>query len=184
MKKKNVAVFLDRDGTLIYEKHYLGDPQKIRFFRGVEAALRQLQKSGWKLIIGTNQAGVGRGIISKAQMHAVNNRLIALLEKKGVKIDALYACPHHPQEGCLCRKPNPGMIQQAAKKFQLDLKNSFVVGDNFSDIAWGKNTGLRAILVLTGYGRKTHREKKVHPDYVVRALPQAAKKILKEDHYG
>ena len=181
MKKLNKAIFLDRDGTLIYEKHYLNDPEKIKLFAGVVPALKTLQRQGWKLIIGTNQAGIARGYVTIKSLHAIHDKLLKIFERGGVKIDAIYFCPHHPNLCCNCRKPQSGMIRQAQKKFNLNLRECFVIGDNASDILWGKNVGAKTALVLTGYGKRTKKESKVKPDIIARSLPFAVKKILWQD---
>ena len=174
----NRAVFLDRDGTLIKNEHYLSDPRKIKIYKGVVFSLLSLQKQGWKLIVGTNQAGIGRGLLTVQRLDEIHKKLFGIFEKQGLKIDAVYFCPHHPNDHCKCRKPQTKMILQAQKKFHLNLKQCVVVGDNESDIRWGQNVGAQTILVLTGYGKRTFSEQKVKPNVVVRSFPYAAKWIL------
>ena len=141
-------------------------------------ALKKLQKKGWKIIIGTNQAGIARGYVKIKSLDEIHEKLLRLFKLGGVRIAALYFCPHHPDDGCLCRKPQPRMILNAQKKFNLDLAQSFVIGDRESDIWWGQGAGLRSILVLTGYGRRTRAQKKAKPDFIARSLPWAVRKIL------
>lgn len=162
---KRPAVFFDRDGTLIDERGYLGDPSKIRFYPSAVPALRRLSKAGYRVVIVSNQSGVARGYFSLAEMKAVHARFIELLRKDGVRLDGAYFCPHAPDGGCRCRKPRPGMPRQAARELGIDLRRSFVVGDQLRDIAMARAVGARGVLVLTGGGRAARR----------RAMPLAAK---------
>lgn len=175
----NKAVIMDRDGTIVKDCHFLSDPKHLQIYKGVFPALRKLGENGWKLIIGTNQSGVGRGYFGVDAVHLVHDRLIELFEKERVKINEIYFCPHHPDDNCVCRKPELGMLTQAARKFQLDLRQCVVVGDKESDILWGKRGGTRTVLVLTGKGKKTRRKMKQNPDYVSKSFYDAAKWILK-----
>jgi heptosyltransferase-2 len=155
------AAFLDRDGTIIEDPGYLSDPDGIRFIPGAVEALRDLQAAGFRLIVVTNQAGVARGIFPEKDVHRVNDRLRALLEEAGVRLDGIYYCPHHPEHGapesrrdCDWRKPGPGMIRRAARDFPLDLSRSVIIGDHLSDAAVTQAfPGMRGLLVLTGHGR-------------------------------
>ncbi len=176
--KKNKAVIMDRDGTIFKETNYLRDPDKISIFKGVIPALKMLSKQGWKLVIGTNQSGVGRGYFPIDAMHEVHARFLSICKKNKLKIDEIYFCPHHPDAGCSCRKPETGMLKAAARKFSLDLKQCVVIGDKKSDIDWGQRAGTKTILVLTGYGL-SHRKKIKKVDYVARTLPTAVQWILK-----
>ncbi len=178
----NRAVIFDRDGTLVKDMHYLSDADKVQIYRGVIPALRQLRKHGWKLIVGTNQSGVARGYLTLKDLKEIHARMLSLLRKGGVRIDGIYFCPHHPDDGCMCRKPQPGMLTLAAKKFRLDLKKSVVVGDKTSDVVWGRRAGSRTVLVLTGYGREHRAKPKCKPDFVAKSLPYAVKWILKNEN--
>lgn len=180
MRKKNKAVFLDQDGTLIRDKHYLSDPEKISIYSGVVPALKKLKAKGWKLIIGTNQSGIGRGYFTVQELKKVHARLLALFKRERVRIDDIFFCPHLPEEGCRCRKPETGMLEKAKRKHFLNLKECYVIGDKESDILWGKKAGAKSILVLTGVG-KSHRSlclKKA--DYIARTFSDAAEWILKQ----
>jgi len=156
------AAFLDRDGTIIEDLGYLGNPAGIRFIPGAVEALRALQRSGYRLILVTNQAGVARGLITEADVRRVNDRLAALLAEAGVRLDGIYYCPHHPEHGppeyrreCACRKPKPGMIHQAIHEYDLDPARSVVIGDHATDAALALAfPGMRAIMVRTGHGRE------------------------------
>jgi len=178
--KKNAvvkAVILDRDGTLIVEKNYLHDPEGVEILPGVLEGLALLRQHGYSLIVATNQAGVGRGYYSLSDMHAVNARVQALLAEKGIELDAVYYCPHAPDEQCLCRKPAPGMLEQAVCERGISLESSFVIGDKESDILLGKPAGMQAVLVRTGYGAEVEQEG-TQAAYVADTLYDAAQWIV------
>jgi histidinol-phosphate phosphatase family protein len=160
MKKNNLnrAVFLDRDGTILNERGYLSDPQKMVFYPGVGPALKKLQKNGFKLIILTNQSGIARGLLTLQDLKKIHSRLRSVLRKNGVRIDGIYFCPHSPTAGCACRKPGLKLPKLAAVDFKLDLKKSFVIGDQIRDVQLAHFMGAKGILVLTGAGKscRTH----------------------------
>lgn len=172
------AVFLDRDGTLIDERGYLSDPNRIHFYLPVFAALRRLQKAGFKLVILTNQSGVGRGYFSLRQLGKINARFKSLLMKKGVRLDGIYFCPHHPEAGCKCRKPQPLMGIRAARDLSIDLKRSFMVGDQLGDMKLAAQLKVPAVLVLTGHGRSARSDAKGWATKVTRNMTTAADWIL------
>ena len=147
----NRALLLDRDGTLIVEKHYLRDPDLVELIPGVIETIARFRDAGFKIIVVTNQSGVARGLMTDDDVRAVHAKILNL----GAAVDAFYFCPHGPVDGCPCRKPLPGMAIQAASEFDLDLSNSIVVGDKSADLQLGANIGSRTVLVRTGYGRET-----------------------------
>ncbi len=158
MAKKR-AVFLDRDGTINVEVEYLSRVEEFQFIPGVPWALRRLKDAGFLLVVVTNQSGIGRGYYDEAALHAIRDHMHADLAKFGVSIDACYFCPHHPDHAtgdyrkeCACRKPLPGMLQQAAQDLDIDLTRSYMIGDKLGDVQAGINAGCTPILVLTGYG--------------------------------
>jgi histidinol-phosphate phosphatase family protein len=174
----NRAVFLDRDGTICADVPYLDDPEKLELSPGVTAAIKRLAKAGFKIVIVTNQSGVGRGYFPLKTLEAIHKRLRGLLKKAGTDYDALYYCAHRPDEGCKCRKPSTGMIDRAVSELSLSIDKSYVVGDDAVDIQLGKNAGIKAILVLTGHGKDCPSS--VKPDAVVKDLKEAADWILKD----
>jgi len=171
------AVFLDRDGTVCPDVPYLDDSDKVELFPGVAEAVRRLRDAGFKVVIVTNQSGVGRGYFTLDVLTAVHTRLRDLLREAGTDYDALYYCPHAPDEGCTCRKPSTGMIDRAVDELSISLDGSYVIGDDSVDIELGRNAGLKAILVLTGHGKDSRAL--VTPDAVVENLEKAADWILK-----
>ena len=152
---------------------YCGDPAKVEVFAGASDALRELKRSGYKLIIITNQSGIGRGYFSEDEYHAVHREFIRQLGE-GL-IDATYYCPSLPSANSPRRKPAPEMIFEAQREHELDLGRSYFVGDKSSDVECGRNAGVRTILVQTGYGAQASSS---GADWVVDDLRQAAKVIL------
>lgn len=180
MKKSNRAVFLDRDGTLIRERHYLSDPAKLSLFQGAPSALKDLRKAGWKLILVTNQSGLARGYFKLADLRRVHEALRRRLQQSGVRLDAIYVCPHGPRSRCSCRKPKPGLLRRAARDFGLDLKKCIMVGDKRADIRAGRSAGTKTVLVRTGYGRKQKGfSEKPGRHFQAAGLAQAVRWILK-----
>ena len=177
MEKKPARRFvvLDRDGTLIEEREYLSDPDRVRLLAGVAPALRELRQMGYGLVVITNQSGIGRGFFDRAQLQRVHQRLGELLQAEGVYLDALYVCPHAPEDGCACRKPKLGLLQKAAEDLGFDMASSIVIGDKTSDIEMGGMAGAVTFLVRTGYGAQVAGE--VTADYVVDDLAGAAAAI-------
>lgn len=149
------AAFIDRDGTLIVERHYLADPEGVELIPGAGAALRALREAGYALIVVTNQSGIARGLIRPAEYEAVAARVAELLAAEGVELDGVYHCPHHPDHSgpCDCRKPGLGLYRRAAMEHRLDFGGSLFVGDRQSDVLPALALGGSGYLVQTGYGR-------------------------------
>ena len=140
MKK---AVFLDRDNTLIKDDGYIHEPKKVELLPTVPEGLKLLKKANYLLIVVSNQSGIGRGYFEEKDFHAVNERLQELLKPHGVQIDDFFFCPHRPDENCNCRKPKTGMVEKAAKKWNIDLSKSFVIGDKEIDVMLAFNAGCK-----------------------------------------
>lgn len=158
---KHKAVFLDRDGTICEEVGYLDSVDRMRLIPGAGEAIRKLNEKGFKTVVVTNQSGIARGYFSESTLKELHSELSRLLGRDGAFLDAFYYCPHHPTEGevpyrqvCGCRKPAPGLLVQAAKDLDLDLKRSFAVGDKLADLECGRALGVKGVLVLTGYGKE------------------------------
>lgn len=177
MKARRRAVFLDRDGVIVREVDYLSHPDQLHVLHGVPEALKALRKAGFKVIVATNQAGVGRGYFSLSMLKRIHRELKSMLAKKGAKWDALYFSPHHPDAKHPWRKPGLGMLEAAQRRYGLDLKSSYFVGDTTTDVQTGINAGCTTILVRTGKGGKD-RKFKAKPDVVCRDLRAAARWIL------
>lgn len=167
------AVFLDRDGTLMADVDYCGDPAKVEVFPDAGEALRQLKQSGYKLIVVTNQSGIGRGYFTEDDYRAVEREFLRQLGND--LIDATYYCADLPEAKSSRRKPAPGMILEAQRDHHLDLARSYFIGDKTSDIECGRNAGVRTILVQTGYDAQ-ELDSRAH--FVARDLAHAAEIIL------
>jgi D-glycero-D-manno-heptose 1,7-bisphosphate phosphatase len=178
------AVFLDRDGTLIVDKHYLHTPEEVEFLPGAATALRHLQDAGFLLILVTNQSGVGRGFFTLAEVDRVHCHLEAELAAEDVMFDAIHVAPEAPDQPSFGRKPSPGFLLQSSDDFGLDLSHSYLIGDKFSDLEAGWRAGCaRCLLVRTGHGAATeiqHRDQ-LGDAVVVDDLAAAAAWILSQD---
>jgi D-glycero-D-manno-heptose 1,7-bisphosphate phosphatase len=172
---KRPAVFFDRDGTLLNERGYLGDPADMRFFRWAAPAIRRVRKAGFRVVIISNQSGLARGYFTRAALRRVTVRFLSVLRKKGAFVDAVYYCPHLPNAGCACRKPKTALGRRAARRLGLDLKRSFVVGDQVRDIKFAHNLGARGVLVMTGFGRSCRAQAaRYRPKFTSNAATAAA----------
>jgi D-sedoheptulose 7-phosphate isomerase len=150
----NKAVFLDRDGTLIVNRHYGSDPDEIELFDGVVEGLQELRSAGYKLVLVSNQSGVARGYFDEAAVARMHDRLQRMLDRHGAALDGMEYCPHHPEGDtspyaveCACRKPAPGMLRRAARKHGVNLSASWMVGDIEADVEAGRRAGARTVLV-------------------------------------
>lgn len=146
------AVFLDRDGTISEEVGYLNHLSRFRMFPYAGAAIRRLNDAGLAVFVVTNQSGVARGYFPESFVRQVHEHMKRELHRQGARLDGIYFCPHDADEGCECRKPETGMLQQAAREHCLDLRRSFVVGDRFLDMEMGFRGGCKTVYVRTGWG--------------------------------
>ncbi len=182
------AIFLDRDGVINENRpDHITRWDLVQFLPGVFDALRRLAASDYALVVVTNQSAVGRGLMTAQTLHEINDGIVARVRAEGGRIDALYACPHGPDEGCACRKPKPGMLLQAAEDLGIDLSRSYLVGDAVTDVEAALRAGCRPFLVRTGRGEAQmamlHRED--HATVVVVAnLREAVVSILGETQTG
>ena len=167
------AVILDRDGTVIVERHYLADPDQVALIPGVAGALRQLRQMGLRLVILTNQSGIGRGLFTEQRVEAIHQRMRALLAEEDVQLDGIFYCPHTPEDACACRKPAPGLIEQAARQLGFEPHESIVIGDKACDIELGRRVGAMTVLVRTGYGAEHESACGSVADYVADDLSAA-----------
>ena len=175
MQPAHKAAFLDRDGTIIVEKHYIANPDDVVLTEKAVEGLRAFVEAGYKLVVVTNQSGIARGLYAESDFRAVQQRLEQMLAKEGIAFDAVYYCPHHPDftGACDCRKPGPGMYRRAERNLAVDLANSVYVGDRLKDVLPALEFGGRGILLGTGYG---NAEASGAPDWIERAanLAEAA----------
>lgn len=178
------AVFLDRDGTINEEMGYINHPDRFRLLPHSAAGIARLNRAGLLVVVATNQSGVARGYFPSSLIPEIHGLMQQLLAQQQARVDAIYVCQHAPDADCPCRKPQPGLLHQAAKDWDIDLGRSYVVGDRFKDIQLAARVGARGILVLTGYGRGEleyyEGERLVEPHYVAADLRDAADWILQD----
>jgi len=178
------TVFLDRDGTLNYDSGYLKSASELKLLPGVGPALARLKAAGARLVVVTNQSGVGRGILTLKDLEAIHARLEGLLEQDDAALDAIYFCPHHPDDGCRCRKPARGMVDRAVSELQVDLRRSYLIGDHARDVQLAKAVGAKAILVTSGrvdeQAINMLRAQQAMPDTIVQSMTEAVDWILKD----
>lgn len=158
MTVPNKALFLDRDGVVIDYIPYLGKPEQVQLPAGAGEALNQWQKAGYLLIVITNQAGIGRGYFDHSDVAAVHAKIQQEYDKEGVKFTDFFLCPHHPEDGCDCRKPSPEMLLRAAEQYQISLQESYFVGDAPSDVGAAIAAGCQPVVLLTGRGQETYQQ--------------------------
>jgi D-glycero-D-manno-heptose 1,7-bisphosphate phosphatase len=167
------AIVLDRDGTIIVDHGYLDDPARIEFLPGALQALRLWHGRGHPIVIVTNQSGIGRGKLTAARAHEVNARLQQMVEAGGARLDGIFVCPHSPEDGCDCRKPQTRLVLDAAARLGFDPAQAVVIGDKSSDVELGRRLGAIAML-LSDSGRASDGGM-VAPDYVVASLLDAVR---------
>ena len=190
------TVFLDRDGVINRNPPNMGYVRKwteFSFIPNSRRAIRELTQNGYRIFVITNQAGIGRGLYSEDNLKDIHCRMVAEITEAGGAIEALYYCPHHPDAGCECRKPKPGMLKRAAQEHNINLSNAYFIGDTTTDIQAGKSTGTATFLVLTGLGggsyhdyinAESHRHgnrEKCRPDKIFTNLYTATRWLLKND---
>jgi D-glycero-D-manno-heptose 1,7-bisphosphate phosphatase len=181
------AVFVDRDGTLNREVHYLRRVADLRLLPGTARAVRALTAAGFAVVLVTNQSGVARGLIAPAVLEAIHATLARRLARAGATLAGIYVCPHHPSAGrpplrrrCRCRKPRPALVARATRELGIDLARSYCVGDGPVDLGLAAATGTRAVLVRTGHGRRTEaaRDRSLPVAYVAANFRAAAEWII------
>ena len=153
------TVFLDRDGVINRSPPNMGFVRRwseFNFIPNARKAIRELTENGYRIVVVTNQSGIGRGLFSEESLTNTHSRMLAEISKAGGRIDAVYYCPHHPDAGCECRKPKPGMLIRAAREHHIELSSAYLIGDSATDIEAGQRAGTKAFLVLTGLGQKSY----------------------------
>jgi len=182
----NTAVFLDRDGTLIHDPGYVTHPDQVQMVDGAAEALKEFRLLGYKTVVASNQSGVARGIVTTEMLERIHDRLRELLAVKGATLDAIYYCPHHP-EGVVpefrqesdWRKPKPGMLLAAAQEMNLDLSQSWMIGDNDRDVEAGRSAGCKTILIASTASDAAHPQTS-KPDYVAVNLREAVNIVKRQ----
>ena len=172
------AVFLDRDGTIDRDLGYVSRPEDLEILPGVPQAIAMLNQKGFKVVVITNQSGLARGYFTEQTLAEMHEKMKKELAQEGAGIDAIYYCPHHPDEGCECRKPKPALILRAAEELGIDCRLSYMIGDAEKDLFAGKAAGCKTILVTTGPNQG--QDVKVAPDYTAETLQDAALWIINQ----
>ena len=178
------TAFLDRDGTINRDRAgiYITRPSQLKIYAAAPAALRLISAKGYRIVVITNQSGVSRGYMTLAESKAINLKLLSELRRAGARIDAVYFCPHGPDEKCACRKPAPGLIREAVKDSPADMARSFMAGDKKCDLQLAKNAGLKGLLVLTGQGKSAAGKAPAYRNLLAlaRALPDLSGNAAKK----
>ena len=186
-KQLQATVFLDRDGTLNHDTNYIKTPEEFILFPDTLAAVKQCNGAGLLVLVITNQSGLARGYFSQIDLDTIHQCLREQLEADGAWIDDIMVCPHHPDDGCWCRKPNPGLIEQATVQYPIDLKKSYMVGDKYIDLELAVKAKIKGVLVKTGpLSQEAHSrsmENNLPVSYVAETLQDAVSWILKDVYY-
>ncbi|MBX9769677.1 MAG: HAD family hydrolase [Bdellovibrionales bacterium] len=168
------AIFFDRDGTLIQDKIYLNDPDNIEYLPGVVEALKTLRDLGFLFIVVTNQSGMAKGIVQIENLNKIHQKMTAFFASHGLDVSRYYYAPYNTDTNHRMRKPNPGMLETAKNDHNLDLRESWMIGDRWSDIAAGQTLGLKTIFLL---GSEDPKSLKVTPNAIVSNLKDVADHI-------
>lgn len=169
------VALLDRDGTIIVERNYLSDPNDVELLPNAARGLRELRSLGYRLVLVTNQSGIGRGYFSAQDVENVHQVLTDKLREEDAYLDGIYICPHTPDAGCTCRKPEPGLALKAAEDFDFDIRDAVVIGDKPCDIELADRIGATSVLVKTGYGAAYLESGTVRPKFAAEDLADAAR---------
>jgi D-glycero-D-manno-heptose 1,7-bisphosphate phosphatase len=180
-KAAKKAVFLDRDGTIIRDMIYLNDPTKIEVFKESYPALKLLHDNGYLIVLVTNQSGVARGVVQLENLHKINDLISEDFGRRETVISAVYYCPHPVDGGCECRKPNAGMLKEAAIKYEIDLSVSWMIGDRMTDVECGRRAGCRGSILLQNETTPPIDPNFEKPNIVCRDVLDAAELILRTD---
>jgi D-glycero-D-manno-heptose 1,7-bisphosphate phosphatase len=179
---KNKVVFVDRDGTINVDVHYLDDPDKFEMYPGVQRGVKKLQENGFKIIVITNQSGIARGYFTEEQLSAVHERMKQEFQSFNVTLDGIYYCPHHPDDKCNCRKPNNGLFEKAIQEHNINVKKSYMLGDKILDVGAGKKIGVGTVLIPEPHIREEFLSQinkfEYTPDYIADDFLDAVEWIL------
>ncbi len=174
------TAFLDRDGTIAPDANYCSRPEDFELFPDAAEAVKLLNRAGFKIVVITNQSGIARGYFTEDALARIHEKMVDELSKQDAGIDAIYYCPHHPDDGCQCRKPGTLLFRQAAEEHDIDFDRSFMVGDTQIDIDAGRAMGCRTVLVTTGPRKGS--DLTAPADYTAGSLLEAAQRIVGNDN--
>ena len=182
MNSQHKAVFLDKDGTLVEDIPYNVDPALIQISKNSFEGLRLLQERDYKIIVVSNQSGLARGLFTQKNLDDVIKKVSAVLKGQGVLINGFYFCPHDRPDNCDCRKPKPGMLLKAAIDHDIDLVNSWMVGDILDDVEAGNRAGCRSVLLYNHNETQWHWNRERIPFAIVNSINEAANLIVEDQH--
>lgn len=178
----NKAVFIDRDGTINVDGPYLSDPDKFEMYSGVGEGVKKLKENGFKIIVITNQSGIARGYFTENDLGDIHAKMEKEFKKFNVELDGIYYCPHHPDDNCNCRKPKTGLFEIAIRDHDIDIKESYMLGDKMLDIEAGTKINTRTILIPVTHSNikilTKNYEMKYFPDYIAKDFITAVEWIL------
>lgn len=174
-KVKNRIVFVDRDGVINENRDdYVKFWEEFKFIEGAKEAIKLLKENGFTVIVISNQSAIGRGLTTIEEVEKIHRNMVEELRNAHAFLDAIYYCPHKPDDGCECRKPRIGLLLKGVKEFRFNLRDAWIIGDNYSDIELGNNAGCRTLLVLTGLGKETAKKDNERPTCIKSSLLEAA----------
>ena len=166
------VVILDRDGTVVFDREYLADPAGLEFLPGAAEGLRSMNQLGYRLVVVSNQSGVGRGLFSMEALKLMNSRLMEMVQASGANLERIYCCPHRPEDHCACRKPATKLLMDAASELGFEPSSAVVIGDKSSDVEFGRRAGATTMLVAVNGSAAS--DAAATPDHIVRDLREAA----------
>lgn len=169
------TVFLDRDDTINHDVPYCSSPKDFNLIEGVGEGIKKLNDAGFLVIVVTNQSGIARGYFTESDLSEIHDKMKSDLKEYGAQVDDIFYCPHHPDDNCYDRKPNPGLLEKAAEKYDIDKSSSYIIGDNLKDVQAGKNFGVKTILLS---GDKEKESVSISPEYMATDFSEAIQKIL------
>ncbi len=176
----NRAVFIDRDGTICRDVPYCSRPEDFELLPGVEEGIKLLNKSGFKVVVITNQSGIARGYFTEEMLARIHEKMSEDLAKGGARVDAIYYCPHLPDDNCECRKPKPTLLFRAASDLAIDIRQSYIIGDREMDIEMGRRAGCRAALLILQDGGKA-RARRIQDETAFESVLEAVMWLLRHD---
>ena len=178
MRTKNRAVFIDRDGTIARDVPYCSRPEDFELLPDVVEGVKLLNERNFKVVVVTNQSGVARGYFTEETLAKIHDKMRAELARYGARVDAIYYCPHHPDDNCECRKPKPKMLLHAASDLDIDLKQSFIIGDSDMDVEAGNRAGCRSIRIAEASTEGELEKRMLYTDYVAPNVNDATQWII------
>lgn len=180
MAKLNKAVFVDRDDTINRDVPYCSRPEDFELLLTVGTGIRLLNREGFKVVVITNQSGIARGYFTEEMLERIHQKMVDELAKYGAQVDAIFYCPHYPDEGCECRKPKPKLTYQAIKQLHIDPRQSFIIGDRLMDVELARTIGCKSVMIPSELGKEELKNSSVFPDYIASDFESAAKWITEQ----